>query len=171
MARRFPPPWSVEELDAMLADAFQCETIRLLKRRSCGEGVLSCLSRRYRAGCDLVDCPQRRAGAGRPGIYDTLYAGRRLVCLAKDRAADRGQYRQAAGAVAALNPCSRFNRSPTSLMQITPARSVRRTHTERVWPLARSPRFCARGLLSTRPPLPAAPVCRGIDGQRQRRNQ
>src|SRR5262249_56763287 len=45
------------------------------------EGVLNCLPRGYRVGCGLLGCPQRRAGAGRQGIYDTLHAGRRLSRL------------------------------------------------------------------------------------------
>ena len=53
---------------------------RSLKRGSCREGVLSCLPRGDRAGCDLVDCSQPHAGAGGPGIcHAALYAGRRLV--------------------------------------------------------------------------------------------
>jgi len=62
-----------------LPTVLQRETIRLLKRRGCGESVLSCLPRGDRAGCDLVGCSQRRAGAGGSGIcHAPLYAGRRL---------------------------------------------------------------------------------------------
>ena len=46
--------------------------------KAAGEGVLGRLPRSDRAGCDLVDCSQQRAGAGGPGIYDALHAGRRL---------------------------------------------------------------------------------------------
>ena len=93
----------------------QRETIRLLKRGDCRESVLSCLPRGDRAGCDLVRCSQRRAGAGGPRIrHAPLYAGGRLgrliyfedepgrrsaaKLLSKDEAADRGERRQAAGA-------------------------------------------------------------------------
>jgi len=45
----------------------------------CCEGVLSCLPRGDRAGCDLVDCSQQRAGTGGPSICDIpLHAGWRL---------------------------------------------------------------------------------------------
>jgi hypothetical protein len=43
-----------------------------------------------RAGCDLVDYPQRRAGTGRPCIHDTLHAGRRLGSLICVGPVDRG---------------------------------------------------------------------------------
>src|SRR5262249_14786262 len=51
--------------------------IRLLKKRGdCREGVLNCLPRSDRTGCDLVGCPQPRAGARGSGIcHVPLYAG------------------------------------------------------------------------------------------------
>ncbi len=62
-----------------LPTALKRERIRLLKRGGCREGVLSRLPRVDRAGCDLVDCSQRCAGDGGPGIcHAPLYAGRRL---------------------------------------------------------------------------------------------
>jgi hypothetical protein len=66
--RRFPPPWTVEELDAMLAHGALARKNSLTETGGCREDVLSCLPRGDRAGCDLVDCPQRCAGAGRHGI-------------------------------------------------------------------------------------------------------
>jgi hypothetical protein len=94
IACRFPPPWTVGELDATttkpLPAALQRERIRSLKRGGCHEGVLSCLPRGDLAGCDLGDCSQQRAGTGGPGIcHAPLHAGRRLVtqpsCSAKMR--------------------------------------------------------------------------------------
>ena len=65
-----------------LPTALRRERIRSMKRGDCREGVLSCLPRGDRAGCDLVDCSPGRAGAGGPGIcHAPLYAGRRLGSL------------------------------------------------------------------------------------------
>ena len=51
---------------------------RATRKRS-GEGILGRLPRSDRAGGDLVDCSQQRAGAGGPCIrHAPLYAGRRL---------------------------------------------------------------------------------------------
>jgi hypothetical protein len=48
-------------------------------RKASSEGVLGRLPRSDRAGGDLVDCSQQRAGAGGPSICDIpLHAGRRL---------------------------------------------------------------------------------------------
>ena len=48
-------------------------------RKTSGEGVLGRLPRSDRAGGDLVDCSQQRAGAGGPGLCDaTLHTRRRL---------------------------------------------------------------------------------------------
>jgi len=62
-------------LTRCLPTAFQRKTIRLLKRGGSHQGVLSCLPRGDRAGCDLVGCSQRRTGANRSGICHALYAG------------------------------------------------------------------------------------------------
>jgi hypothetical protein len=113
--RRFPRPGQSRNWTRCLPTTLQRETIRLLKRGDCRESVLSCLPRGDRAGCDLVGCSQRRAGAGGPRIrHAPLYAGGRLgrliyfedepgrrsaaKLLSKDEAADRGERRQAAGA-------------------------------------------------------------------------
>ena len=69
-------------------------------RKASGEGVLGRLPRSDRAGCDLVDCSQQRAGADA-----ALHAGRRLspisceVADARRSERHRGEYRQAAGII------------------------------------------------------------------------
>jgi hypothetical protein len=65
-----------------------------LKRGGCREGVLSCLPRGDRTGCDLVDCSRPRAGTSGPGIcHAPLHAGRRLGRLI-ERPTTRSQVAQ-----------------------------------------------------------------------------
>ncbi len=58
LPRRFPPPWSVEELETMLAHGALARKNSLTETGGCREDVLSCLSHGGLAGFGRMACSQ-----------------------------------------------------------------------------------------------------------------